>query len=212
MIFILYLKNFHTWIILPILAVDFQHFSKKTTRGPFLHEQENVSDFLTLKAPEKLQLYVYYVVHICDLGMLRVNIGYLLIVFMGIGMCVCVCVSGRGGVGPFLHFSWLKTKELRRLNEKTGNCTLILYKTNGQRAVFNVYTYPFYCPPETLIWRQFCGWSQCCLFCFFVNSQSHPYKSMNKPNLGWLRVMRVISYRCTITGEVMCALCCPIVR
>ena len=31
---------------------------------------------LTLKAPEKLQLYgfyVYYVVHICDFGMLRVN-------------------------------------------------------------------------------------------------------------------------------------------
>ena len=33
--------------------------------------------FLTLKAPEKLQLYglyVYYVVHICDFGMLRVKI------------------------------------------------------------------------------------------------------------------------------------------
>ena len=32
---------------------------------------------LTLKVPEKLQLYglyVYYVVHICDFGMLRVNI------------------------------------------------------------------------------------------------------------------------------------------
>ena len=31
---------------------------------------------LTLKAPEKLQLYglyVYYVVHICDFGMLRVK-------------------------------------------------------------------------------------------------------------------------------------------
>ena len=31
---------------------------------------------LTLKVPEKLQLYglyVYYVVHICDFGMLRVN-------------------------------------------------------------------------------------------------------------------------------------------
>ena len=31
----------------------------------------------------------------------------------------------------------------RRLNEKTGNCTLILYKTNGQRAVLNVYYAPF---------------------------------------------------------------------
>ena len=32
---------------------------------------------LTLKVPEKLQLYglyVYYVVHICDFGMLRVNL------------------------------------------------------------------------------------------------------------------------------------------
>ena len=31
---------------------------------------------LTLKVPDKLQLYglyVYYVVHICDIGMLRVN-------------------------------------------------------------------------------------------------------------------------------------------
>ena len=35
---------------------------------------------LTLKVPEKLQLYglyVYYVVHICDSGMLRVKHGYL---------------------------------------------------------------------------------------------------------------------------------------
>ena len=33
-------------------------------------------DVLTLKMPEKLQLYglyVYYVVHICDFGMLRVK-------------------------------------------------------------------------------------------------------------------------------------------
>ena len=33
--------------------------------------------FLTLKVPEKLQLYghyVYYLVHICDFGMLRVNL------------------------------------------------------------------------------------------------------------------------------------------
>ena len=33
-------------------------------------------DYLTLKAPEKSQLYglyVYYVVHICDFGMLRVK-------------------------------------------------------------------------------------------------------------------------------------------
>ena len=34
------------------------------------------NDSLTLKVPEKFQLYglyVYYVVHICDFGMLRVN-------------------------------------------------------------------------------------------------------------------------------------------
>ena len=38
--------------------------------------------FLTLKVPEKLPLnglYVYYVVHICDLGMLRVNMCFVLI-------------------------------------------------------------------------------------------------------------------------------------
>ena len=31
----------------------------------------------------------------------------------------------------------------RHLNEKTGNCTLILYKTNGQCAVLNAYYAPF---------------------------------------------------------------------
>ena len=31
----------------------------------------------------------------------------------------------------------------RRLNKKAGNCTLILYKTNGQRAVLNAYYAPF---------------------------------------------------------------------
>ena len=36
----------------------------------------DISESLTLKVPEKLQLYglyVHYVVHICDFGMLRVN-------------------------------------------------------------------------------------------------------------------------------------------
>ena len=125
-------------------------------------------------------------------------------------------MGGGGGyrvqksISNYLHICANK----RRLNEKTGNCMLILYKTNGQRAVLNAYTHPFYCPPETLIWHQFCGRSQCCLFCFFVNSQtqSHPYKSMNKPNLSWSRARRVISYRCTLIGEVMRALHCPIVR
>ena len=40
-----------------------------------LHEKRNKL-CLTLKVPGKLQLYglyVYYVVHICDCGMLRVN-------------------------------------------------------------------------------------------------------------------------------------------
>ena len=31
----------------------------------------------------------------------------------------------------------------KTLNEKTGNCTLILYKTNGQRAVLSAYYAPF---------------------------------------------------------------------
>ena len=57
-----------------------------------------------------------------------------------------------------------------------------------------------------------CGRSQCCLFCFFVNSQSHPYKSMNKPNLSWSRARRVISYRHVLIGEVIRVLHCPIAR
>ena len=31
----------------------------------------------------------------------------------------------------------------KTLNEKTGNCALILYKTNGKRAVLNAYYAPF---------------------------------------------------------------------
>ena len=51
------------------------------------------------------------------------------------------------------------------------------------------------------------------LFCFFVDSQSHPYNSMNKPalNLSWSRARRVISYRRALIGEVMRAFHCPIV-
>ena len=70
--------------------------------------------------------------------------------------------------------SWKEIGSLSKtLNEKTGNCTLILYKTNGQRAVLNAYYAPF--PLSTwdayLLWshRQFGGRSHCCLFCFFVN-------------------------------------------
>ena len=40
----------------------------------------NCLQSLTLKLPEKLQLYglyVYYVVHICDFGMLRVNLSWM---------------------------------------------------------------------------------------------------------------------------------------
>ena len=40
----------------------------------------------------------------------------------------------------------------KTLNEKTGNCTLILYKTYGQRAVLNAYYAPFPLSPETLIY------------------------------------------------------------
>ena len=39
----------------------------------------------------------------------------------------------------------------KTLKEKTGNCALILYKTNGQRAVFIVYYAPFPLSTETLI-------------------------------------------------------------
>ena len=42
----------------------------------------NQNHALTLKVPEKLQLYglyVYYVVHICNFGMLRVNDAILVI-------------------------------------------------------------------------------------------------------------------------------------
>ena len=75
--------------------------------------------------------------------------------------------------------------EPKTLNEKTGNCTLILYKTNGQRAVLSAYYAPF--PLSTWdaysLWsyRQFGGRRQC-LFCFFVNQQSHPYNAVIKPN------------------------------
>merc|ERR1712074_438455 len=69
---------------------------------------------LTLKVPEKLQLYglyVYYVVHICDSGMLRVNevvfscnqsisahdlgfydLGNCVSLCVCVFVCVCVCV------------------------------------------------------------------------------------------------------------------------
>ena len=74
----------------------------------------------------------------------------------------------------------------KTLNKKTGNCALILYKTNGQRAVLNAYYAPF--PLSTWdaysLWshRQFGGQSHCCLFCFFVNQHSHPYNAVIKPN------------------------------
>ena len=41
-----------------------------------IHDSLDTDPCITLKVPEKLQLYglyVYYVVHICDFGMLRVN-------------------------------------------------------------------------------------------------------------------------------------------
>ena len=71
-------------------------------------------------------------------------------------------------------------------------------------------THPFRCPPEMHILRQFGGQSQCFFFSI-VNSQSHPYKSMNKPNLSWSRARHVISYRRAHIGEVIRALHCPIV-
>ena len=39
-----------------------------------------------------------------------------------------------------LYSLWSQSKTL---NEKTGNCALILYKTNGKRAVLNAYYAPF---------------------------------------------------------------------
>ena len=72
--------------------------------------------------------------------------------------------------------------------------------------------HPFHCPPETLILRQFGGQSECRLFCFFVNSQGHPYiKSMNKPTSADHEQGACIRYRCALIGEEMCAVHCPIV-
>ena len=45
--------------------------------GVSFENQKGINTVLTLKVPEKLQLYglyVYYVVHICDFGMLRVKV------------------------------------------------------------------------------------------------------------------------------------------
>ena len=44
-------------------------------------------------------------------------------------------------------------------NEKTGKCTLILYKTNELRAVLNAYMHPIYCLPEmhpvtSILWAE----------------------------------------------------------
>ena len=84
---------------------------------------------------------------------------------------------------PLSTYAWMYWA--KTLNEKTGNCTLILYKTNGQRAVLNAYYAPF--PLSTWdaysLWscRQFGGRSQCCLFCFFVYQQNHPYNAVIKP-------------------------------
>ena len=44
---------------------------------------------------------------------------------------------------------WFSAKTL---NKKTGNCALILYKTNGQRVVLNAYYAPFPLSTETLIY------------------------------------------------------------
>ena len=78
---------------------------------------------------------------------------------------------------------------------------LILYKTNGQWA------WSMHLVRDHLsrtLWCQFpaCR-AHCCLCCFFVNSWSRPYNSLNQPNLSWSQARRVISYRHALIGEVM---------
>ena len=105
---------------------------------------------------------------------------------------------------------WLWTK-IRPKTLKWKDGKLYAYPVqNGKWAARGPQCAPF--PLSTwdayLLWfyRQFGGRSQCCLFCFFVNS------TMKKPNLSWSRARRVISYRCALIGEEMHALHCPIVR
>ena len=47
-------------------------------------------------------------------------------------------------------------------------------------------THPFHCPPETLIHFDLAvnlvGGAKFCLFCFFVNQQSHSYNAVIMPN------------------------------
>ena len=58
-------------------------------------------DSLTLKVPEKLQLYglyVYYVVHICDIGMLRVNIEIQVLIWIELHCCFGANIHGYDGI------------------------------------------------------------------------------------------------------------------
>ena len=57
---------------------------------------------LTLKLPDKLQpygLYVYYVVHICDFGMLRVNQYFIKTIYGTKGLWMFVTYSAFAGSG-----------------------------------------------------------------------------------------------------------------
>ena len=67
----------------------------------------NLSHSLTLKLPDKLQpygLYVYYVVHICDFGMLRVNNSLNMVWFW-------YCSPMHGMTHIFIHIHVLHLKK-----------------------------------------------------------------------------------------------------
>ena len=86
----------------------------------------------------------------------------------------------------FLHEIWPECmEEDQSLIKRRETVRLSCTKQMGSARSSMRTTHPFHCPPETLmsLWscRQF-GRSQCCLFCFFVNQQSHPYNAVIKPN------------------------------
>ena len=104
----------------------------------------------------------------------------------------------------------------RSLNEKTGNCTLILYKTNGQHAVLNAYYAPFplftwdaYYFTVNLVGGANVVWFVSLLIHRAIHTSLWTSQTSARSRS---RARRVISYRCALIGEEMRALHCPIVR
>ena len=79
--------------------------------------------------------------------------------------------------------------QAKTLNEKTGNYPYPVQNKWAVRSSCTLYAVTRVAPLSCL----FCGQSQYCYFCFFVNSLSQPYNSMNQPNLSWSRARRMIS-------------------